>query len=404
MNQVSKNKYLSIAADGLEFTATLCSTGTLMQALLASLGFSTSMIYIQSTAVQAATVLTILLASRWADGSALLKRHAFVRLLGGLLFLFYLPLCIIRQANAYTYLLLIIVSVLQAVTTGLHTVCLYKLPYYIYEARSYGVITAICGIMSNILSFFVGALMSYLSQIYPYVTLMLFALVLSFAFSAIAGICRLRLKPLTTNICKDSAKDTPKIPLKIVILNPCFRNLIPANLMRGFANGATTILAVIASNHLGYSESVTAAIVSIQSVAMLAAYGLFAVSTKLISPRVMILCGSICFLCLPLLLIPNQPILFLLFVGVTLLGRTLVDSAVPTVLLYAVPVDIAGPYHAWRMALHNAGTLSATLLATFLPIESILLIALLCQVYSGIVYWRSKFLCNVSPAQSQTIS
>jgi hypothetical protein len=67
-----------------------------------------------------------------------------------------------------------------------------------------------------------------------------------------------------------------------------------------------------------------------------------------------------------------------------------VDYAVPAALLYAVPVEIAGTYNAWRMILHNGGTMLATVAAGFLPLPVILTLSLICQVVSGINFCAAK--------------
>lgn len=394
MRQNSKNVTLRLISGGLETVVLQCSTGTLLQALLASIGFGANAIYIHSTLVQAVTVLTILLASRWADHGDLIKRNAFVWGFHGVMFLGYLPICMLHQANIFTYCLLMAVSILQSITNGLNTVCTYKLPYYIYEGNSYGFVSAVIGIVSNVLSFFIGLLMSYLSSRYAYAQLMLVAMLVSFGFSVVASILRSRFKKLQSDIQK-TPQQKKDVPMRDILLHPTFVKLLPANLTRGIANGATAVFAVIASTNLGYSESVVSAIVSVSSVAMLISCGIMMVSNGHISPRILIFMGSIGMLGLPFLLIPNQPALFLLLVGIILFGRNLVDVAVPILLVKAVPAQIAGPYHAWRMVIHNGGTLLATVLATMMPMHALLIVAAACQLYSGFVYWHSQMLRRV---------
>ena len=92
---------------------------------------------------------------------------------------------------------------------------------------------------------------------------------------------------------------------------------------------------------------------------------------------------------LPLVLLGN-PALFLAVYTVVLLGRTFVDYSVPSVLRFAVPVEIAGPYNAWRMLLHNGGTLLATTVAAVIPVEVLLILTVILQLYSGAVYFFEK--------------
>jgi hypothetical protein len=154
--------------------------------------------------------------------------------------------------------------------------------------------------------------------------------------------------------------------------------------MRGFAAGVISVLATVALD-LGYTESLTAVMVSAQSVASLAAGALFSCTSKRISPQVILIMGCIMVLSLPALLISSNFLFLSVFVIITV-GRTLIDYSVPTMLLKTVPVEIAGSYHAWRMVLQNAGTLTATALAVALPIPWMLIIASIFQMISGISF------------------
>ena len=72
------------------------------------------------------------------------------------------------------------------------------------------------------------------------------------------------------------------------------------------------------------------------------------------------------------------------------LGRTLVDYSVPSILRAAIPVHLAGPYNAWRMLLHNGGTLLATTIAAFIPVSWLLVLTVVFQLFSGLHYFFCK--------------
>ena len=122
---------------------------------------------------------------------------------------------------------------------------------------------------------------------------------------------------------------------------------------------------------------------------MLVSYGLFGIGITRTTPRFLVLLGCATFLLIPLLLIKSA-MLYLVIFAVMLVGRTIVDNAVPSMLRYAVPVEIAGPYNAWRMLLHYAGTLSASLVAAIVPPLALLLLAMVTQLYIGISYFTTK--------------
>lgn len=140
---------------------------------------------------------------------------------------------------------------------------------------------------------------------------------------------------------------------------------------------------------LGHSETTVTAMVTFQAIATLAGCGIFGILVTRVSPRWTVLLGSLSFLLLPLMLQGNATLFLAVFTAV-LLGRTFVDYSVPSVLRFAVPVEIAGPYNAWRMLLHNGGTLLATTVAAFIPVEALLILTVILQLYSGICYFTDK--------------
>ena len=77
LDDVAKNKMKAIIAYTARTVALMCASGTLMQTFLASLGFESSLIYLHSTLLQAANVLTIILASNWANNGSPIKKAAF---------------------------------------------------------------------------------------------------------------------------------------------------------------------------------------------------------------------------------------------------------------------------------------------------------------------------------------
>ena len=198
------------------------------------------------------------------------------------------------------------------------------------------------------------------------------------------------------HLCLKPVSDAPaasgpagkKIRQLEVFRYPLFRKMIPANLMRGLGYGTTTIFAAIALD-LGFDQSVSTALVSAQSIAALAGCSLVGVCLTFMAPRFVTLAGSLTFALIPLMLIPNKFVFLAVFVLVYL-GRTLVDYSVPAILRAAIPVQIAGPFDAWRMLLHNAGTLIATTIAAFIPVSWLLVLTVVFQLLSGPHYFPEK--------------
>ena len=388
MNKKEHNKLYFILATAVRTVALLCVTGPIMQTFLASLGFSSQWIYIHTSIVQAVNVLTISLCSTWADRGSVIKRTALVELPYALLYLLYIPLCIWKSASVASFLMLTSICLLQSICIALWTICEYKLPYFIFTPREYGTVLSIGGVIGGLISLGTGIVITWLSARMRYATLMIGACVLSLGLMILCVLLHWSLKPVAEVSQTSPAAGSKKATQLEVFRHPLFFRMIPANLMRGFGYGTTTIFAAIALD-LGFDQSVSTALVSVQSIASLVACTLFGLSISFLPPRFVTLIGSVSFALLPLLLIPSKGI-FLAVMALVYLGRTLVDYSVPSILRASIPVHLAGPYNAWRMLLHNGGTLLATTIAAFIPVSWLLVLTMIFQLISGLHYFLSK--------------
>ena len=393
MKETNHNKSYFIVAMGLRTVALLCVTGPIMQTFLASIGFSSQWIYIHTSIVQTVNILTISLCSTWADRGSVIRRTAFVELPYALLYILYIPLCLWKSASLMSFLLLTGICLLQSVCIALWTICEYKLPYYIFSPREYGSVLSIGGIVGGLISLGTGVMITRLSDILSYSSLMLSACVVSLVLMLACTALHLGLKPIAD--APASSGPTGKKSGQMEVFHyPLFRKMIPANLMRGFGYGTTTIFAAIALD-LGFDQSVSTALVSAQSIAALVGCSLVGICLTFVSPRFVTLAGSLTFALIPLMLIPNRFVFLTVFVLVYL-GRTLVDYSVPAILRSAIPVQIAGPFNAWRMLLHNGGTLIATTIAAFIPVTWLLVLTVVFQLLSGLHYYLEKDLRTAS--------
>lgn len=386
MKQTNHNQPFFIIAMGLRTVALLCVTGPIMQTFLASIGFSSQWIYIHTSIVQIVNVLTISLCSTWADRGSVIKRTAFVELPYALLYLLYIPLCLWKSPSLLSFCILTGICLLQSVCIALWTICEYKLPYFIFTPKEYGAMLSVGGIVGGLISLGTGVVITRLSSLLSYATLMLSACVVSMVLMLVCVLLHLGLKPVADAPAAETAKK--KTNQTEIFRYPLFRKMIPANLMRGFGYGTTTIFAAIALD-LGFDTGVATALVSAQSVASLLGCALFGISIAWLPPRFITLAGSLTFALIPLMLIPNKYV-FLIVFSLVYLGRTFVDYSVPSILRAAVPVQLAGPFNAWRMLLHNGGTLIATTIAAFIPVTWLLILTVVFQLISGLHYFLAK--------------
>ena len=383
MDKIKRNVMYSGLMSALHGIAALFVSGTLIQTLLKILGFSSQLIYIHSTLLQFANVAVIMLCSRWADKGNIVKRVVITSVIYGSLFLLYIPVCICKSASMSAYIFLVFISVFQAVMTGLYTVCAYKLPYHIHRPQDYRMVQGISGIILAILNTFIGFLITRLNKYYAYENIMLFSFIISAVLIGIASwlACNLKtIPPEESGYVSENSKIEKKIPLKEMFMHPTFTQLFPANLFRGISSGVINILAVVAFD-LGFDESVATSMVPVQSVATLIGCVGFVLLSKKMSSRLIAFMGSLGVALLPLCVIPERNSLLIVY-GIIIIGRMLVDYAVPSALIFVVPEEIAGTYHAWRMALHNGGMFLGTFIATFIPTFPLLIIACVIQLIS----------------------
>jgi hypothetical protein len=280
------------------------------------------------------------------------------------------------------------ICLVQSICIALWTICEYKLPYFIFSPREYGSALSIGGIVGGLISLGAGVIITRLSTVMSYAALMLSACLVSVVLMLGCTAFHLGLRPVADAPAAISGSTGRKMGQLEIFRYPLFRKMIPANLMRGFGYGTTTIFAAIALD-LGFDTSVATALVSAQSVASLVGCALFGVSISLIHPRFITLAGSLTFCLIPLMLIPNK-FVFLAVFALVYLGRTFVDYSVPSILRAAIPVQQAGPFNAWRMLLHNAGTLMATTIAAFIPVTWLLMLTVVFQLCSGLHYFFCK--------------
>ena len=385
-NIMKKNIALTVVSAALQRTALFCSTGTLMQTFLSLVGFSADEVYIHSTVVQLVNVLTILIASGIGDRGRIIRRAALAHIPLALMFLCYLPLCFAEEVGAGAFILLLAVSAVQSASLGIRTVLDYKLPYFLYTAKDYADVNAISGVTSAALGLATGALVSYLSSQMDYVLLMIWAFVISAILMAGAGILVALQRIAINGDVQIEREGESGLPMLAVISAPIFLHLLAPNVLRGFASGATTVVAIAALSR-GYNEGVTSVMVSVESVAVFVAGFAFVFLARRLSSRWAILLGSIPYLAMPLLLVRDNATVLLIAYALMMLGRNVIDNAVPSALIFAVPLDMAGQYNALRMVLHNGGMLLATGIAVFIPTEALFVSAALAQMISGALFF-----------------
>jgi len=393
---IQRNKLLTVLTYITSAVSSLAATGTLMQTFLATLGLDPKLIYIHATLSNAVNILTLMLASSWVNTDNVLRRNAVITIPYAVLFLGYLPLCIEKSASAASFILLLLISLLQAVSIALRTVCTYTVPYILYPAEDFGPFSAFCGVLSSVFSLLLGALISLLTSIMDFTVLMIGAFTFSALLTAIEAIllfCMRSILPAKEQNERKKEEKTDKLPLITLFRTPVFCTLAIPAFFRGFASGTVGILAALAFD-LGFDETVTTQMLYLQSAAGLLACVLIGFLSTRISVRHPVFWGSLSFLLLPCIFSGN-PLLFLLSYTLVIFGRNLVDYGMPILMRLAVPMKIAGPYNAWRMMLHFGGTLLATTVAAIIPPVPLIILSVGTSLISGAGFFFAKVLRKI---------
>lgn len=388
---IQRNKFLYILTSTLSVAPSITATGVLMQTFLATLGLSSNWIYIHATVTQAITMLTLLMGTRWVNSNNVIKRYAATSVPYALLFLAFLPFCFQQSASLETFIWLIVIGTLQGIANGMRSICIYILPYVIYPAKEYGLNQSMSGLISSSLSLALGALVSVLAKVMDYSVLMAGACIFAAMTMLAEAFAIARMKSILTLYKTAEEKkevENKKENLWNTFRHPVFYKLAVPSVLRGFASGTTTVFAAMAFA-LGYDASLTTNMVYLQAAASLLGCGLIGYLSKHISIRLPVLIGSLAFLLLPLFFL-GSGIVFLATFTLVIFFLTLINHGVPILLRNAVPMEIAGSYNAWRLVLHNAGSVLATTVATMISPQLLIGITIVCSVISGFAFFFSK--------------
>ncbi len=389
MNHVRRNILIHVICKFIESVAYAVATGTLIQVFLTSLGFRASQIYLHTTLNQAVQIAITLTCSKISDRGNIFRRLSLLIMGQGVMFLCYLPMCIHAQADLSAYLLLLSIGVVNTVVASMGGLITYKLPYLIFRTEDYGTVTAACGVLGSVVSLGMGVAMAALSARFSYKVIMPVVFPVAAVLILLSGFLRRYYHPLIDPTTVQDNRPRKKADFGAVwqvIRQPLFYQLALPNLFRGFSCGMTGVLAVVAAADLGYSEQITTAMVSVLAAAGMLGYVLFGVLSRKMNPRYTVFTSGLSFLCIPFLLIPGKPILFLILTGVLTVGHQIEMEAVPALLLRTIPGRIASTYNAYRLMLTYAGSLLATSLASIIPSSVMLPLAMGLQLISSGCY------------------
>lgn len=389
------NKIKYYLVNCLYLSAIMLSSGTVIQIFMTNAGISKQLIGVYSSLVNIVSLTVTTLFSKFADEIRDIKRaNTKSILLIAICCLGFLPPCFTQAPNQLLLLtryVMIPISILQTIFISMHSVLDYKLPYYIIDIKEYGSITAIYGIISYACSTALSLILSYCIDHFDYVTTMLYAFAVSAVLVFLAALINQTYKIHDIPIATPKKVNMVKALMELVKMKDFYVFIIP-NFLRGISTGVISVLAVICLG-LGYQNTTASALVTVTNVAYFLGSSIYYVLSKRMTAQKICLLGAV--LLIPLsFTFAFRDTGFLILAFLTLVGKLLVDYAVPLRIYSIIPPEIACTYHAGRLLITSLGTAFAMGISGFL-IEggfSILFIAvgILSQFISSLVYLLYK--------------
>ncbi len=376
--------------------AVLFTSTSVIQIFLTELGITSKPIGIFTSLLSVVNVLTNIGFSPYADRCKNVKRwiSLFCLPIAGCFFLL-IPLCLTEGLDAgITFLLTAAVCLLQMLFISLYSVLEYKLPYSIIDVRQYGRFSSISGIVTGVASTAASSVLSLLLETYPYHR------VLPIGFG-VGGLCILLAAGIngTLDTSRGAALQTTAASaertsvlsgLGKILREPSFRRLLLPNFLRGIHMGMLNVAAVIAIA-CGFQTAEASRLVTVTFLANILGSVVYMAASSHIESRKLCLAGSVV-TCLGVFLPLCSHMGFLAVYFVTVMGKIMVDYAVPSQVYARIRPDIACLYQTWRLIVTTAGSvLSAALSGFFIESVSVagfLVLASVCQVVCGISYFR----------------
>lgn len=372
-------------------TASLFSSGALLQTFLANHGVSGDLIGTLTATMSMTQTITILLLSTFVDRMRdAIKAGAVAVAFLPLFYLVMLPFTFLTDVPAVIlFTAAMIAGVIQFIFHGLYVVLLYRIPYQVIDMKQYGRISSIDGMVSGITMVLVSTLTTYLISVFPFDRVMSFMFAIAALCVAGASFLISRYKPIAQPF-KSSQANAPGL-LRVLKL-PAFRILLIPNLMRGFNSGIVGMMTTIAIHELTLTASQSSAMaIVITAMSIIGAFNFLKLSARIRLHHLYLIASVIVLIAMPLLMaVPSFPV-FLIFFIVLLIGTGLADYTVPVLIAEIIPYECIGSYTSLRMGTHTGGVALGSMVAglalSSFPVALLLLLSGCLQFSSGLVYF-----------------
>jgi len=365
-----------------------CS-GAIIQTFLLQAGFSAHQVYLFNSLIQFAQVLMMILLIFISHKIKQIKIVTSLSSLSLIILTITLFIGAIKPSlfSSGYIIAIFITAVLSNLGVGLYSIIIYCLPYYIFDRNSYakilGTSTAISGIVSFIFSF----LHTYLISRFDYFKTSAYFFLLSIISFILTAIFFILMKEKENsdiiNIQKNNFKDVFKNKNTYLLLFP--------NFARGIATGIMSVITVIAISKNLLNERNSSYVNIITQISLFLGNVIFAILCKKINVNKLLIFSTIGITLLLPISMSFGKIIFLIVILFIFTFRTVVDSAIPVMIMEIIPKNQIGAFTSIRMLVFiGAQALSSLLLVSFSNVFSytiLLIIASVMQLFCGIIYY-----------------
>lgn len=351
-NSSTKNLLLFTAKESIYVAITPVLWGAIMQQFLLDREVSNFLVGIFTSLVSAVyMVSTMIFAGLSERTNTPLKHCTRVMLAVAVFSAAYLPITFWDLGSTATIILASLLTVVLHFFHSCKYIYDYRINYQIIDAKHYGTMIFLSSAFTGVGGVAFSWLFSYMIDNNTGGNPYFICMILTVALLLLTVVFNTRLKPIYPLPTAKTGRKTLIQQLREILHEESFRKLLLPNLLRGITLSVTGCIVLIAAV-MGIDESGRAKIPLIQALATAMASVVYMLLSKFLKVGGINIVGGA--LTCALIFLPwNNTWGFLIVLFVGILGRVIVDNAVPTMLFPIIDPKIAGSYNAWRCVLYS---------------------------------------------------
>ena len=383
--------------------AGLGACGGVLTAYYAELGFTNSQIASFSTIGSIMQVLVYVGSIFLADRFQKIKEWiAWLSLSSVLPCLALLPFCMPEAVmdTASAYPLYLAATCINNLMAGLAGLLMYRLPYLIIDMKDFARLENINSIVSNVFSIASKAVLTFFTALFTLRQIMHAGMLIGILFSVLYTVLVLSMKidsstedtgsssiPSGAGISTRSSFSLEKLQKKEI----SYFHL--PNFLRGISSGAMTLIAVVCMNEISSDATILSALTTLMAVSTILASLVYQALRKKITTVKLYLASSVVMcIFLTLMLVGNHVIIFFCCFFLAYIGYIIISTAGAVYATEIVGYHDIGTYTALRLIAIMGGTALASqtiaIAMDYIPAILIMTICGLCQLISGIMFYR----------------